>query len=285
MDKIAFIIDDSLVYGDDQLCDHHYLVHLPIIDFSDVHHPVEYGQNQPINFADLAHKLTQKHDLKTAAMVSGEAEILLRQLLQQYEKIVIIGISPKLSSSYHQWQLLLEEFSEFQDRILLLPNISLGDYYLNFTTQLLTQNNHDFSWSHIKTVLSPLLDFKGILLVQDLSCLSRGGRISSFQSVLGELLKIKVLIQYQMGELKFYAKQMSLKKILTKLVQFVRMELQIDSTQTYHLKLWTSFVDEHQFQALYQTICDLFPNVVFKVVQCPKPILVHVGLDVVAISW
>lgn len=101
MNQIAFIIDDSLVNSDDVLSEHHYLINLPITDFTNVNAPIEHDQKCPISFDELTLKVQNNHDLKTSAIVLGEADALLNELLAKYEKIVIIGISPKLSSSYH----------------------------------------------------------------------------------------------------------------------------------------------------------------------------------------
>lgn len=115
--------------------------------------------------------------------------------------------------------------------------MSLGNYYLQFSSQLLNPSNQDFSWEHIKQTLSPLLDFKGILFVQDLGCLARGGRISEFKSLIGQILKVKILINYGDGKLNFYSKQISIKRCLSKLVKYVHDELGVSADEPCHLKL------------------------------------------------
>ncbi|MDQ0514147.1 DegV family protein with EDD domain [Mycoplasmoides fastidiosum] len=282
MQKLAFIVDDSIVSSDKPLPRHHYAVSLTITE--EGIDPIEYNAKNPISFQDLKTKISLKQNFKTNAIVIGQAFHLVNELLKDYEKIVICGISSGLSSSYDSWKQILRDFSEFRNKVLLVNNQIIGEALYEHTKRALIAVQEDDSWAIIKKTLEPVLKFNGLLLIQDLSSLHRGGRISTFKAKVSNLLQMKILIQYKNGKLSFYDKETSLVKSFQKMHNYVEKTLGINLNKPNKLILWNSFIDEANFQKVKTELNRHFPNTTFVVTEVPKPILVHVGIDALAIT-
>lgn len=282
MKKIAFIVDESIIASETPLPEHHYCVALPITEKPE---NIEYDTDNKISFAEIKAKLVERKILKTSAIIMGECHKLINDLLKKYDYIFVCGISPNLSSSFSNWKLLIKDL-DVKNKITILENYIIGEKFFEYSKKALDTFKKNKSLDEIIKIFYPSKIFKGILLVQDLFYLHAGGRISNLKLKLGSFLKIKILISYNQkleGKLNFFAKEKSMVKILKQIKNFVIQEMKIDLEKPNQLHLLSSFINQENWNKIYSEIQLLFPNTKFIITEIPKPILVHVGINALAI--
>ncbi|WP_391591539.1 DegV family protein [[Mycoplasma] cavipharyngis] len=282
MDKLAFIIDDSIISSENPLPEHHYSIAITLTENNA--ESTEYNYHNPISFATMKTKISNNVQFKTNAIIPGDGYKLLQQLIKKYEKIVICGISSEISSSYQSWLQILENFDQNKNQILLLKNQVIGETLYDYTLEALKQVEINDDWNIIKSVLNPVLNFSGILLIQELDTLYRGGRISLIKSKLTSLLNFKILIQYTNGKISYFNKAKSWDKTFKKIHQFITNNLSVNLSKPNKLHILSSFLDLEEFNKIKQQLIVYFPNTTFKISEMPKPILAHVGINALAIT-
>jgi len=121
---------------------------------------------------------------------------------------------------------------------------------------------------------------KQIFLVNDLTQLKNGGRISTLQSLIGSLIHIKPILHIEGGEIKVYKNIIGLKRALNEIIRFTTSKVPNKNVQ-----IGLSFVkNENILNDTVKLLNDAgYHNLVIN--RLASVMSAHIGLDAVSINF
>ena len=155
---------------------------------------------------DFYGRLTEGAAIKTSMPTVGSVTDQWKKLLQDYDEIVYIPMSSGLSSSCETAYMLAQD-EEFDGKVFVVDNqrISVTQRQSAYDAKLLADQGKS-----AKEIREILLDEKFqssiYIMVDTLTYLKRGGRITPAAAALGTLLKLKPVLQIQGEKLDAFAK-------------------------------------------------------------------------------
>lgn len=138
--------------------------------------------------------------VSTSQISPADLEKLYQELLQQFDRIVSVHVSSKLSGTCSAARLIAEKFG---GRIKVIDGLTLNGG-LSF---IIDEARHKLAsgvpLERLEEALTPLIgQIRGLVLPATLTYLHRGGRIGGLQHFIGSLLKILPILQIHDGLVK-----------------------------------------------------------------------------------
>lgn len=199
----------------------------------------------------------------TSQPAVGDFYEVYEEALKEYDEIVVILISSKLSGTYNSAVLASEMLEE--GRISIIDsNTSAANLRFLVEDAVEMAKKNMSSKEIVEHIEKKKEDMQVYLTTGTLEYLSRGGRLSSLQSTLGNILNIKPIIELRDGELDLLEKVRGKNKALAKIVSFVNEDvkkigvchiLNIEEAKKFKLEL------EEKFPNALITIDELGPVV------------------------
>jgi DegV family protein with EDD domain len=271
-------VTDSTVFLDEELSKHPDLYINPltiILDGEQYQDGIDLTAEQL--FAKL--KLTQTPP-KTSQPSVGSFQMLYEQLEKEYDQIITILLSGKLSgtvsSSQQAAKLVSIPVTTIDSKILSHPLTTLIKKGMEWLTE-------GMSPDHIVEKLGTISDTnETYVLVGSLEQLHRGGRMSGLQFFLGSMLNIKPIISIEDGALSIKEKVRTEKKAKERIVDYLRT-----SYEQFQMKEIYILYGLHKEQAdkWKNELNVQFP--MLDIICCPlgAVIGVHAGENTLGISW
>lgn len=150
---------------------------------------------------------------------------LWRNTLKEYEEIVYIPMSSGLSSSCGTASMLAYE-DEFEGKVFVVDNqrISVTQRQSVLDAMALAEKGYD--GAKIKEILlREKFESSIYIMVDTLSYLKKGGRVTPAAAAIGTVLRIKPVLQIQGEKLDAYAKVKTLKQAKQTMIKAVRKVL------------------------------------------------------------
>lgn len=208
--KFAVIFDSSAGDNWDSI-ENSYLVPLMVIEKNDKE-LIEYKDLVTISTDEVYEKIRDKKDISTSQMIMGEAMVLAEELIQENDYVFVFPISKGLSGSINTWNQIKDVLNT--DKLVIFDTCDVthgmtllaGDVIKEYKKGKSIDELHEFvsNWNKRR---------RGELIVNNLDCLIKGGRISSFKGMIAKMLNLKICISFQ-NELNFIDKSSSLEKIV-----------------------------------------------------------------------
>ncbi|WP_019414735.1 DegV family protein [Paenisporosarcina sp. TG20] len=275
---IAWIVD-STAYVSDILAAHPDVHVVPLT--------IHFGQEQ---FADgveltsdeLYSRIRNAEEFpKTSQPPAGEFAKLYEKISEDYEAIIAVHISEKLSgtiSSSKSGAEIAEIHMECIDSLALSSGITL----LVERGLILQERGMNIEEIALK-LRSEMKNFRNYILIGNLNQLYKGGRMSGVQFYLGSLLKIKPIIQLtEFGELKAFEKVRSQNKAINYLVDKAVDAYEKDGVRSIDL-MHGNVLD--QVEDLKKLIQAKVPNLEVRVGEISSVLAVHAGEGTIATLW
>lgn len=277
MVKTAWVTD-STAYLDEELKNHPDLYTIPLTILLDGE---EYTDGVDLTPSQLFARLKQlKNPPKTSQPSVGAFKNLYEQLEKDYDRIVTVLISGKLSgtvsSSVQAAKLVNIPVTTFDSHILTYPMSAL----LKKGMQL------EAAGENLDSVIEKLEKIRGTgetyVLVGSLEQLHRGGRMTGLQFFLGSMLNVKPIISFNDGALYVKEKVRSERKAKEKILDYFR--LAYGKNQIEEVYILYGLHDEHA-DDWRRELQEQYPGL--KIVCCPlgAVIGVHAGENTLGISW
>ncbi|WP_040208507.1 DegV family protein [Neobacillus jeddahensis] len=271
-------VTDSTAYLEEDLQNHPDLFTIPLTVLLD---GKEYSDGIDLTSKQLFEKLKQlKNPPLTSQPSVGAFQSLYEQLAKEYDQIVTVLISGKLSgtvSSSNQAAKLVDiPVTTFDSQILTYPMTAL----LKKGMELLASGHS------IQSLVEQLKQMRDTnetyVLVGSLEQLHRGGRMSGLQFFLGSMLNVKPIISIDNGALSVKEKVRGEKKAKEKILDYFRLAYEKNRFKEVYILygLHKDQADEWRKQLEEQ-----FPQV--DIICCPlgAVIGVHAGENTLGISW
>ncbi|MGJ7909478.1 DegV family protein [Neobacillus sp. LXY-1] len=277
MAKTAWVTD-STAFLDEELKNHPDLYSVPLSVILDGE---SYADGIELTPEQLFERLKQvKSPPKTSQPSVGAFQALYEQLSKDYDQIVAVLLSGKLSgtvSSSEQAAKLVEiPVVTFDSNILTMPMAAL----LKKGMELLEAGNS------LNSVIETLTAYRDTnetyVLVGSLEQLHRGGRLTGLQFFLGSMLNVKPIIAFDQGALFVKEKVRSEKKAKEKILDYFKQ-----SYGKHHFKEVYILYGLHQEQAKewQQELQAEYPELQVSTSPLGAVIGVHAGENTLGISW
>lgn len=277
MKKIAWVTD-STASLDEELAGHPDLYTVPMSILLD---DEQYLDKIDLTPEELFQKLkTLKTPPKTSQPSVGEFKSLYDKLHDEYESVISILVSSKLSGTVSS--------SEQASQLVDIPVLTIDSKILTYP--LTVQIKKGMEWlaeglsvNAIKDRIERLREtYEAYVLVGNLEQLHRSGRMSGMRFFLGSMLNIKPIIQVADGVLDIKDKARSEKKAKEKIVSYLQ-----ESYEKFKIKEVYILYGLHIGEAIKwkEELKIKFPSLQFSCHPLGATIGVHAGEDTIGISW
>ncbi len=173
---------------------------------------------------DFYGRLTEGAEIKTSMPTVGSVTDQWKKLLQDYDEIVYIPMSSGLSSSCETAYMLAQD-EEFDGKVFVVDNqrISVTQRQSAYDAKMLADQGR--SGAQIRDILMDEKFQSSIyIMVDTLTYLKRGGRITPAAAALGTLLRLKPVLQIQGEKLDAFAKARTVKQAKAIMIDAIKKD-------------------------------------------------------------
>ncbi|MEG1150761.1 MAG: DegV family protein [Malacoplasma sp.] len=253
---------------------------LEIIETTSDNKEIFYKDNIDIDSKMIIEKIKHNIDLKTSQTPIGIKTELIERLLKTYTTIFVIPISSGISGAFQSWQMVRNEIGNKNVHILDVEDICVGTQ--NIVSDILDMISKNKT---VNDVLEYVENRKkrrfGVLIVNDISQLKKGGRISGFKAMIVKALKMNLLINFD-GKLTYFDKEISETKAIDKAYEKINNEIDFKSKGIKRIFMYTTYLDE----SINKTLADKISQKIgmpIKYYVFPPSIAIHTGFGTFAL--
>ncbi len=195
--------------------------------------PMPFFVNGEIYYEDISMSqkefygyLEQGAEVTTSQPSPDTLTELWDKILQEYEEIVYIPMSSGLSSSCGTAMMLSYE-DEFKDKVFVVDNQRISVTQRQSVLDALQMAKQGYTGEKIREILlREKFESSIYIMVDTLTYLKKGGRVTPAAAAIGTVLRIKPVLQIQGEKLDAYAKVKTLKQAKTTMIKAVRRDFE-----------------------------------------------------------
>ncbi len=273
------IVTDSTAYIPKAMRDK-YNIHM--IPLSVVFGTEAYREEVDITAEEFFNEIKNVEKLPTTSMPPiGLFVETFEELKKEYDAVVCIHLSSGISGTYQGAVAagdMVEGIQVFAFDCELTCGVQ-GFYVLEAAKMALEGANPE-------AILERLHEMKkstrAYFMVDDLSNLQRGGRLSSAQAILGSLLQVKPVLHFENKVIEPFEKIRTRKKAIGRIVELLEEDAKLGvpmEAVIIHANR------EEQAQELLNELSEKFPNVNFDLSYFGPVIGTHLGEGALGIGW
>lgn len=278
MNKIAVVVDSTAVIDNELLENNTNLYSLPlhlIIDGKSFRDGID------ITPSEFCFKMNQSLDLPTTSQPAvGDVFKLFDKLVEQYDYIIYITISSKLSGTFQTGMLVKNQISE--DKIIVFDSIFTSTIQKQMVIKTLELIKIGTSIENIIKNLEYIkANSKIYLVVDDLKHLHRTGRISLCASSFGNLINLKPILYFEKGEILLKNKVRTMNKVYTNLIELIT-----NAKLSSNSKIIIAHANGYDYALkLKERVLEIYPENIVTIEELSPVISVHTGEKSFGISW
>lgn len=230
-------------------------------------------------------KLTEGGDIKTSMPLVGDVTDKWDELLKEYDEIVYIPMSSGLSSSCETAYMLSQDYD---GKVQVVNNQRISVTMRQSVLDAKAMADSGKTAGEIKDILEDEKFNSSIyIMVDTLTYLKKGGRITPAAAALGALLKLKPVLQIQGEKLDAFAKARTVKQAKSIMIEAMKSDFQkrFDSPDGAKMNLEIAYTfDKEAAEAFKAEVQEAFPN--NEIVMNPLSLSVscHIGPGALAIA-
>lgn len=230
-------------------------------------------------------KLTEGGDIKTSMPLVGDVTDKWDELLKEYDEIVYIPMSSGLSSSCETAYMLSQDYD---GKVQVVNNQRISVTMRQSVLDAKAMADSGKTAEEIKDILEDEKFNSSIyIMVDTLTYLKKGGRITPAAAALGALLKLKPVLQIQGEKLDAFAKARTVKQAKSIMIEAMKsdFEKRFDSPDGTKMNLEIAYTfDKEAAEAFKAEVQEAFPN--NEIVMNPLSLSVscHIGPGALAIA-
>lgn len=230
-------------------------------------------------------KLTEGGDIKTSMPLVGDVTDKWDELLKEYDEIVYIPMSSGLSSSCETAYMLSQDYD---GKVQVVNNQRISVTMRQSVLDAKAMADSGKTAEEIKDILEDEKFNSSIyIMVDTLTYLKKGGRITPAAAALGALLKLKPVLQIQGEKLDAFAKARTVKQAKSIMIEAMKSDFQkrFDSPDGAKMNLEMAYTfDKEAAEAFKAEVQEAFPN--NEIVMNPLSLSVscHIGPGALAIA-
>lgn len=230
-------------------------------------------------------KLAEGGDIKTSMPLVGDVTDKWDELLKEYDEIVYIPMSSGLSSSCETAYMLSQDYD---GKVQVVNNQRISVTMRQSVLDAKAMADSGKTAGEIKDILEDEKFNSSIyIMVDTLTYLKKGGRITPAAATLGALLKLKPVLQIQGEKLDAFAKARTVKQAKNIMIEAMKSDFQkrFDSPDGTKMNLEIAYTfDKEAAEAFKAEVQEAFPN--NEIVMNPLSLSVscHIGPGALAIA-
>ncbi|HLS53092.1 MAG TPA: DegV family protein [Tissierellaceae bacterium] len=215
-------------------------------------------------FDDFFRKLENSNLFPTTSQPSvGDFHQVFKDALKEYDEIIAIVLSSKLSGTYNS-AVLAKDMLEDERVTIIDSETSASNLRFLVEDAVEMAKANKSSEEIIKHINNKKNSMKVFLTAATLEYLKRGGRLSALQSTIGNLLNIKPIIELKDGQLQLLEKVRGKNRATSKIISYIHENVEkISICHILNLEEAEKFKStlEEKFPKASITIDDLGPVV------------------------
>lgn len=230
-------------------------------------------------------KLVDGVDISTSMPMVGGVTDTWDKLLQEYDEIVYVPMSSGLSSSCETAYMLSQDY-DGKVQVVNNQRISVTQRQSVMDAKELAENGK--SAAEIKEILEQhKMESSIYIMVDTLSYLKKGGRITPAAAALGTLLRLKPVLQIQGERLDAFAKARTVKQAKSIMIEAMKKDFkerfESEDGSKMHLEMAYTH-DLAQAEQFKKEVQEAFPN--NEIIMQPLSLSVscHIGPGAIAIA-
>ena len=230
-------------------------------------------------------KLVDGVDISTSMPMVGSVTDTWDKLLQEYDEIVYVPMSSGLSSSCETAYMLSQDY-DGKVQVVNNQRISVTQRQSVMDAKELAENGK--SAAEIKEILEQhKMESSIYIMVDTLSYLKKGGRITPAAAALGTLLRLKPVLQIQGERLDAFAKARTVKQAKSIMIEAMKKDFkerfESEDGSKMHLEMAYTH-DLAQAEQFKKEVQEAFPN--NEIIMQPLSLSVscHIGPRAIAIA-
>ena len=230
-------------------------------------------------------KLVDGVDISTSMPMVGSVTDTWDKLLQEYDEIVYVPMSSGLSSSCETAYMLSQDY-DGKVQVVNNQRISVTQRQSVMDAKELAENGK--SAAEIKEILEQhKMESSIYIMVDTLSYLKKGGRITPAAAALGTLLRLKPVLQIQGERLDAFAKARTVKQAKSIMIDAMKKDFkerfESEDGSKMHLEMAYTH-DLAQAEQFKKEVQEAFPN--NEIIMQPLSLSVscHIGPVAIAIA-
>ena len=230
-------------------------------------------------------KLVDGVDISTSMPMVGSVTDTWDKLLQEYDEIVYVPMSSGLSSSCETAYMLSQDY-DGKVQVVNNQRISVTQRQSVMDAKELAENGK--SAAEIKEILEQhKMESSIYIMVDTLSYLKKGGRITPAAAALGTLLRLKPVLQIQGERLDAFAKARTVKQAKSIMIEAMKKDFkerfESEDGSKMHLEMAYTH-DLAQSEQFKKEVQEAFPN--NEIIMQPLSLSVscHIGPGAIAIA-
>ncbi len=241
-----------------------------------------YTESESLDKEELYKRFNEGVDVSTSQPSPGYICELWDKLLEEYDEILYIPMSSALSSTCQTGFVLAQDYD---NKVQVVDNKRISVILKESVYDALYLSEQGKCGKEIKEILEEHQGDGSIyLMVDTLTYLKKGGRITSGAAALGAVLNLKPILQIQGGKLDAYAKARGVKQARKILLDALEKDLKerfdgekmtlyaAHSCVKEEAEIWKAAVQEH------------FPDYDVELWDLSMSITCHVGPGVLAVA-
>ncbi len=170
--------------------------------------------------------LAQGAEVMTSQPTPETLTTLWDEVLKEYEEIVYIPMSSSLSSSCGTATVLARD-EEYEGKVFVVDNQRISVTQRRSVLDAMELAQKGYRAAEIQEILlREKFESSIYIMVDTLSYLKKGGRVTPAAAAIGTVLRIKPVLQIQGEKLDAYAKVKTLKQAKTTMIKAIRRDLE-----------------------------------------------------------
>ncbi len=276
--RLAVVTDSTAVLPQEMLEKHDNLYSIPlqILMKEDVYK--DGIDIKPDEFFDL---IGQSSVLPTTSQPSvGDVLDLFEELVEQYESILYITISSKISGTFSTGMLARNQLKNHN--IQVFDSLNTSVIQLQMVDKALQMSKDNKSLEEIIRQLETARESSRIyLVVDDLKHLGRTGRVNNVSAVVGAMLKIKPILHFEDGVINLAKKVRTINKAHNEVLRIFK-----DAEIKNHTKVMIAHAHGIEYaKKLRDKVSEVHPDKEIYIGELSPVISVHTGPNTVGIAW
>ena len=230
-------------------------------------------------------KLQAGGDIKTSMPLVGDVTDKWDELLKEYDEVVYIPMSSGLSSSCETAYMLSQDYD---GKVEVVNNQRISVTMRQSVIDAKNLAEAGKSAKEIKDILEAAkFDSSIYIMVDTLTYLKKGGRITPAAAALGTLLKLKPVLQIQGEKLDAFAKARTVKQAKNIMIEAMKsdFEKRFDSADGRNINLEMAYThDLEAAEAFKEEVQAAFPNNEIVLNPLSLSVSCHIGPGALAIA-
>ena len=245
----------------------------------------DYLEEINLTQEEFYQKLTEGAEISTSMPSPGSVTDLWDELLKEYDEVVYIPMSSGLSSSCQTAIMLAEDYD---GKVVVVNNQRISVTMRQSVLDAIELAEVGKSAAEIRTILEEQkMESSIYIMLNTLTYLKRGGRITPAAAALGTLLKIKPVLQLQGEKLDAFAKARTVKQGKNIMIEAMKKDFRErfhdEGGESIHLEMSYTH-DLEAANAFKEEVQAAFPGCEILMQPLSLSISCHIGPGALAIA-